>query len=81
MAASLTLKESDGEPRVSATPETVKKMTSLGIKVTVEAVLAQHRVSKMPLIGSRRHQIYGCGFEKISMWFLACVRLPPVRLR
>ena len=38
MAASLTvLKESGGEPRVSATPETVKKMTSLGIKVTVEA--------------------------------------------
>ena len=38
MAASLTvLKESGGETRVSATPETVKKMTSLGIKVTVEA--------------------------------------------
>ena len=38
MAVSLTvLKESGGEPRVSATPETVKKMTSLGIKVTVEA--------------------------------------------
>ena len=38
MAVSLTvLKEAGGEPRVSATPETVKKMTSLGIKVTVEA--------------------------------------------
>jgi len=38
MAASLTvLKESGGEPRVSATPETVKKMTNRGIKVTVEA--------------------------------------------
>ena len=38
MAVSLTvLKEAGGEPRVSATPETVKKMTGLGIKVTVEA--------------------------------------------
>ena len=38
MAVSLTvLKEAGGEPRVSATPETVKKMIGLGIKVTVEA--------------------------------------------
>ena len=38
MAVSLTvLKEAGGESRVSATPETVKKMTGLGIKVTVEA--------------------------------------------
>ena len=38
MAVSLTvLKETGDETRVSATPETVKKMTGLGIKVTVEA--------------------------------------------
>ena len=38
MAVSLTvLKEASGEPRVAATPETVKKMSGLGIKVTVEA--------------------------------------------
>ncbi|MDA8642681.1 Re/Si-specific NAD(P)(+) transhydrogenase subunit alpha, partial [Alphaproteobacteria bacterium] len=38
MAVSLTvLKEAGGEPRVAATPETVKKMSALGIKVTVEA--------------------------------------------
>jgi NAD(P) transhydrogenase subunit alpha len=38
MAVSLTvLKETGGEPRVAATPETVKKMSALGIKVTVEA--------------------------------------------
>ena len=38
MALSLTvLKEAGGEPRVAATPETVKKMSALGIKVTVEA--------------------------------------------
>ena len=36
MAVSLTvLKEAGGEPRVAATPETVKKMSALGIKVTV----------------------------------------------
>jgi len=38
MAVSLTvLKEAGGEPRVAATPETVKKMSALGMKVTVEA--------------------------------------------
>ena len=38
MAVSLTvLKETGDETRVSATPETVKKMIGLGIKVTVEA--------------------------------------------
>jgi NAD(P) transhydrogenase subunit alpha len=38
MAVSLTvLKEAGGETRVAATPETVKKMSALGIKVTVEA--------------------------------------------
>lgn len=38
MAVSLTvLKEAGDETRVAATPETVKKMSGLGIKVTVEA--------------------------------------------
>ncbi len=38
MAVSLTvLKESAQEPRVAATPETVKKMSALGMSITVEA--------------------------------------------
>ncbi len=38
MAVSLTvLKEAAGEPRVAATPETVKKLSGLGVKVTVES--------------------------------------------
>ena len=37
MAVSLTvLKEAAGEPRVAATPETVKKLSALSVKVTVE---------------------------------------------
>ena len=43
MAVSLVvLKESGGETRVAATPETVKKLTALGVNVTIESDAGAH---------------------------------------
>ena len=84
MAVSLTvLKETGDETRVSATPETVKKMTGLGIKVTVEAgagAASGFEDAAYKQAGATVTKAMAAVLKN-PMWCLACARLPPVRSR
>ena len=44
------LKESNSDARVSASPETTKKLVELGLDVNVQAMLAQNQIFLMTLI-------------------------------
>jgi len=39
----------DGETRVAATPETVKKLKSLGLDVAIESLLHRHQLDHLPV--------------------------------
>ncbi len=80
MAVSLiVLKEAANEPRVSATPDTVKKFTALGINVTVESGAGEasgFADADYQQAGATLTHAGGDGMQQADLVFGVCAPLP-----